>query len=353
MQTTVAEITKLVDGRLLKGKGETVIRGFANLNDAVTGDLSFFHDRRYMKQLSGTQACVLLVPDDFTEFPGDVACVAVADPSRAFELIVETYGVQPDPFVPGVHSTAVIAGTATFDAAKVSIGAHAVVEGGSIIADGVQIGAGCFVGRNVSIGTDSKLFANSTVHVGSELGARVIIHSGAVIGADGFGYEFKEGRHRKIRQEGIVQIDDDVEIGAGTTVDRARFGRTWIGEGTKIDNQVQVGHNAVIGKHCIVVAFVAIAGSAQIGDYVVMGAQVGVAGHVKIGSQARLAARCGVTKDLAAGQTYMGFPAVLATDERRRLAGINRLPQLVARVKKLESGTTGKNGHADVVEGDA
>lgn len=353
MQTTLAEITKLVGGRLLKGKSETIIRGFANLNDAVEGDLSFFHDRRYLKQLSGTRACALLVPEDFTEFPGDLACVAVADPSRSFEKIVEKYGVQPDPFVAGVHSTAVVAATATFDAAKVSIGAHAVVGEGTSLADGVEIGAGCFVGRNVTIGTGSKLFANSTVHVGTELGARVIIHSGVVIGADGFGYEFKDGRHRKIRQEGIVQIDDDVEIGAGTTVDRARFGRTWIGEGTKIDNQVQIGHNAVIGKHCIIVAFAAIAGSAQVGDYVVMGAQVGIAGHVKVGTQSRLAARSGVTKDLAPGQTYMGFPAVSVIDERRRLASVNRLPQLVARVKKLEHTANGKNTEAEAVLGDA
>lgn len=352
MQTTVAEISKLVGGRLLKGDGDTVIRGFANLTDAVRGDLTFFHDRRYVKQLGDTRACVVLVPEDFDEFPGDAACVAVADPSRSFELVVEKYGVQPDPFVPGVHPTAVVSATATFDSAKVSIGAHAVIEDGVVVADGVQIGAGCFVGRNVTVGADTKLFAHVAVHTGCELGERVILHSGVVIGADGFGYEFNEGRHRKIRQEGIVQIDDDVEIGAGTTVDRARFGRTWIGEGTKIDNQVQIGHNVVLGKHCIVVAFTAIAGSAQIGDYVVMGAQVGIAGHVKIGSQARLAARTGVTKNLAAGQTYMGFPAVLATEERRRVAGVNRLRHLVSRVKRLES-ATGKNGSVDAVDGDA
>lgn len=353
MQTTVTEIAKLVSGRILKGIGDTVIRGFANLTDAVTGDLSFFHDRRYLKQLGCTQACVILVPEDFTEFPGDAACIAVADPSRSFELIVETYGVQPDPFVPGVHPSAVIGEAVTFDAARVSIGANAVVEKGAQLADGVQIGAGCFVGRNVILGANTKLFANCTIHVGCELGARVIIHSSAVIGADGFGYEFKEGKHRKVRQEGIVQIDDDVEIGAGTTVDRARFGRTWIGEGTKIDNLVQIGHNVVIGKHCIIVACTAIAGSAQIGDYVVIAAQVGIGGHVKIGAQARLGARCGVTKDLAPGETYLGFPATLASEERRRLAGIKRLPNLVARVKQLEKSADGKNGSSGSVDANA
>ncbi len=353
MQTTVAEITNLVGGRLLKGSGDTVIRGFANLTEAVAGDLSFFHDRRYLKQLSSTQASVLLVPEDFTEFPGEVACVAVADPSRCFEKVVEKYGVQPDPFVAGVHPTAVISSGATLDAAKVSVGAHAVIEDGASIAAGVHIGAGCYVGRNVVIGVDSKLFAHVVIQTGCELGARVILHSGVIIGADGFGYEFKDGRHRKIRQEGIVQIDDDVEIGAGTTVDRARFGRTWIGEGTKIDNQVQIGHNVVIGRHCIIVAFVAIAGSAQIGDNVVIAAQAGIAGHVKVGAQATLGGRAGVTKDLPPGQTYMGFPAVPVKEEKRRLASVRRLPQLVARVRELEAEATGKKSQGEAVEGGA
>ncbi len=337
MNITAAEIATTVSGKLLNGDGGTIIRGFANLADALPGDLSFFHDPRYLTQLGKTRATALLVPASLVTPPAGVLCISVADPSRSFEQIVETFGVQPEPFVPGIHPTAVIGVSVTLDATRVSVGAHAVIEDGAKIADGVSIGAGCFVGRNVTIGAESKLFANCTVHIGCELGERVILHSGVVIGADGFGYEFKEGRHRKIRQEGIVQIDDDVEIGAGTTVDRARFGRTWIGEGTKIDNLVQIGHNAVIGKHCIIVACTAIAGSAQIGDYVVIAAQVGVAGHVKVGSHARLGGRCGVTKDLAPGETYLGFPAVPANEERRRLASIKRLPHLTRRVKQMEA----------------
>jgi UDP-3-O-[3-hydroxymyristoyl] glucosamine N-acyltransferase len=219
----------------------------------------------------------------------------------------------------------------------VSVAANAVIDEGAIIEAGAEIGAGCYVGRNAEIGRDSKLFANSTVHTGSTLGERVILHSGVVVGADGFGYEFDKGRHRKVRQSGIVQIDSDVEVGAGTTIDRARFGRTWIGEGTKIDNLVQIGHNVVIGRHCIVVACTAIAGSAVIGDYVVIAAQVGIAGHVIIGSQSRLGARAGVTKDVPAGSSYLGFPARKSGEERRRIALSNRLPQLLERVKELEA----------------
>jgi UDP-3-O-[3-hydroxymyristoyl] glucosamine N-acyltransferase len=188
----------------------------------------------------------------------------------------------------------------------------------------------------VTIGKDSKLFANVTVHNGCMLGDRVVLHSGVVVGADGFGYEFDNGVHRKVRQSGIVQIDNDVEVGAGTMIDRARFGRTWIGEGTKIDNLVQIGHNVVVGRHCIIVACVAIAGSAVIGDYVVIAAQAGIAGHVSVGSQTTLGGRSGVTKDVPPKQNYLGFPAIPANEERRRIAGVNRLPQLTKRVQELE-----------------
>ncbi len=336
MNSSVQEILTMVNGRLLTGDASVRIEGFANLREAQAGDLSFFHDARYDALLAGTKASAVLVPATWSNCPEGVVCIAVDDPSRCFERVVEKYGIQPAPFKAGVHATAVIGEGVSFDPAKVSIGPHAVIEDGVTLANGVTISAGCFVGQGSSIGADSKLSANVSVHCGSILGARVIIHSSVVVGADGFGYEFENGRHRKIRQAGIVQIDDDVEIGAGTMIDRARFGRTWIGEGTKVDNLVQIGHNVVLGKHCIVVACVAIAGSAHIGDYVVIAAQSGVAGHVNIGSQATLAARCGVTKDLPGGQTYLGFPAIPVAEERRRLASINRLPQLVDRVKKLE-----------------
>jgi UDP-3-O-[3-hydroxymyristoyl] glucosamine N-acyltransferase len=299
--------------------------------------LSFFYDTRYNDRLLKTKASAVLVPADHAEPSPQAAYIVVSDPSKSFELIVETYGFQPAPFEAGVHPSAVIAESVKFDAAKVSVGPNAVIEAGVELADGAEIGAGCFVGRNARIGSGSKLFANSTVHAECILGSGVILHSSVVIGGDGFGYEFSQGRHRKVRQAGIVQIDNEVEIGAGTTVDRARFGRTWIGEGTKIDNLVQIGHNVVIGKHCIIVAGTAIAGSAIVGDYVVIAAQVGIAGHVTVGPQATLAARCGVTRDLPGGQTYLGFPAIPASDEKRRLASINRLPQLQARVKELEA----------------
>ena len=337
MKIALNELATFVGGTLKNGDPTLEITGFASLNEAVPGDLSFFYDTRYNDRLLKTKASAVLVPADHAEPSPQAAYIVVSDPSKSFELIVETYGFQPAPFEAGVHPSAVIAESVKFDAAKVSVGPNAVIEAGVELADGAEIGAGCFVGRNARIGSGSKLFANSTVHAECILGSGVILHSSVVIGGDGFGYEFSQGRHRKVRQAGIVQIDNEVEIGAGTTVDRARFGRTWIGEGTKIDNLVQIGHNVVIGKHCIIVAGTAIAGSAIVGDYVVIAAQVGIAGHVTVGAQATLAARCGVTRDLPGGQTYLGFPAIPASDEKRRLASINRLPQLQARVKELEA----------------
>lgn len=327
----------LVGGEVVAGDSATVVSGFASLKEALPGDLSFFYDLRYRDQLKQTQATAVLVPLELDEFPEGLVFIRVEKPSDAFEMVVDRYGFHAAPFQAGVHASAVIDETVVFDPAVVSVGPNAVVSAGAVLGEGVEIGAGAYVGRGAKIGKGSKLFANATVHEGCLIGERVILHSGVVIGADGFGYEFKEGRHRKVRQAGLVQIDNDVEIGAGTTVDRARFGRTWIGEGTKIDNLVQIGHNVVIGKHCIIVACCAIAGSARLGDYVVMAAQGGVAGHVSVGSGVTLGGRIGVTKDIPAGrEVYLGFPALPVLEEKRRLAGINRLPKLTARVKALE-----------------
>jgi UDP-3-O-[3-hydroxymyristoyl] glucosamine N-acyltransferase len=351
MEISITELAVVLGGEVVSGDPARVVTGFASLKEAIAGDLSFFYDLRYRDQLEETKATAVLVPPELTEFPEGVVCLRVAKPSDAFEVVVDRYGFHAAPFEAGVHPSAVVAEGVILDVEKVSIGANAVVEPGVVLGEGVRIGAGCYVGRGVKVGRDSQLFANCTVHEGCLLGERVILHSGVVIGADGFGYEFKDGRHRKVRQAGLVQIDNDVEIGAGSTVDRARFGRTWIGEGTKIDNLVQIGHNVIIGKHCIIVACCAIAGSARLGDYVVMAAQGGVAGHVTVGSGATLGGRIGVTKDIPAGRSvYLGFPALPVQEEKRRLAGINRLPKLTARVKALEE--LAANAGAETEEGD-
>lgn len=336
LRISVLDLVSLVKGSLLAGESTVEISGFTSLREVVHGNLSFFHDSRYEALLRTTRASAVLVPATWTAFPAGVVCIGVANPSAVFEWIVETYGVQPQPFTAGVHSSAVIAASARVDPAVTFVGANAVIEEGAILEAGVEVGPGSYVGRNAVIGMDSKLAANCTVLAGCILGQRVLLHPGVVIGSDGFGYEFEQGRHRKVRQAGIVQIDNDVEIGAGTTIDRARFGRTWIGEGTKIDNLVQIAHNVVIGRHCLIVACSAIAGSATIGDFVVIAAQVGVTGHVRVESGSTLGGRAGVTKNLRRG-SYLGFPAIDAAEERRRIATVNRLPKLLDRVKVLEA----------------
>lgn len=335
--TTVAALCELIDGVSEQENSTVEVAGFASLRDARSGDVTFFQDARHADALKKTRASVVLVPSDWTESMPGVVFIRVASPTTAFERVVNEYGWKPTPPRAGVHPTAAVAPSASYDPATVSIGANAVVEEGAIIAEGVSVGAGCYVGRDTRIGAGSQLHAHAVVQDGCSLGERVILHSGVVIGADGFGYEFEGGRFRKVQQRGTVQIDSNVEIGANSTVDRARFGRTWIGEGTKIDNLVQIGHNVIIGKNCMLVAGVAIAGSAVIEDFVVVGAQVGITGHVTVGAQARLGARSGVTKDLAGGRTYLGFPAVSAEKEKRKLALLSRLGRLYDRVQALET----------------
>ena len=336
-QTTAGDLALLVQGQSRPEDAGIVVTGFASLDEAQRGDVTFFQDPRYAESLKTTKASAVLVPADWAGEREGVAIIRVASPTVAFDQVLEKYGWHPAPFEPGVHPTAVVASGAALDPAKVSVGAHAIVEEGAVIGEGVTIGAGSFVGRNVRIGNGCHLYPRVTVQDGCLLAERVILHSGVVIGADGFGYEFENGRHRKVKQRGIVQIDPDVEIGANSTIDRARYGRTRIGAGTKIDNLVQVGHNVTIGRCCILVACVAIAGSAVIGDYVVMGAQVGIAGHVTVGSQAQLGARCGVTKSLEGGRAYLGYPAIPAEKEKKRIAGVSRLGKLNERVRELES----------------
>ncbi len=352
MNISLRELADMVEGELVNGAPDIVITGFASLAEARQGDLSFFSDTRYIARMDSTRASAVLVPKNWTSETQKTACIRVENPSQSFEKIVDAFGFHASPFVAGIHPSAVIAESVIANRDTLSVGANAVIEDGAKIGDGAEIGAGCYVGKNASIGAGAKLYPNVTLSEGCTLGDRSILHSGVVIGSDGFGYEFDKGRHRKIRQAGIVQIDSDVEIGAGTTVDRARFGRTWIGEGTKIDNLVQIGHNVVIGKHCILVSGCAIAGSAVIGDYVVMAAQCGVAGHVTIGPQVTLGGRCGVTKDLPAGPAmYLGFPAIPVKEEKRRLGSINRIAKISERLRKLEAALAAlSHESSDIIE---
>jgi UDP-3-O-[3-hydroxymyristoyl] glucosamine N-acyltransferase len=217
----------------------------------------------------------------------------------------------------------------------VSIQPYAVIEAGVRIGDDTVIGAGTYIGHEVGIGAACIIYPRVTVRERTRIGSRVIIHSGAVIGADGFGFEVIDGRQQKIQQLGMVQIDDDVEIGANTTVDRARFGRTWIQQGVKIDNLVQIAHNVIVGKNSVIVAQTGISGSTRVGERVMMGGQVGIVGHIEIGDGAAIGAQSGVSKSIQGG-VWFGYPAVPLREAKQQIAWIHRLGKLFARVKEIE-----------------
>lgn len=339
MDLKTSELCDLVQGRLVKGDPDRLIHGFAAVDEAGAEDLTFFGgDPRYLKDLKASAAGVALVPVGFDEeLAGIGAIVAVDNPSAAFAAVVQEFAAPRRQFVPGVHPSAVIDPSARFDPERVAIGAHVVIEADVEIGDGTTIGHGSVICAATRIGRDCLFHPNVTVRDGTLIGDRVILHSGCVIGSDGFGYELDDQhRFRKIEQIGFVQLDDDVEVGSCTTIDRARFGRTWIGEGTKIDNLVQVAHNCVFGRHCAVAAQAGFPGSVRLGNHVSIGGQAATNGHIRVGDGVVLHPRGGITKDLDQPGHYWGMPAIPIRDAKRRLVCEIRLPDLFERVRQLE-----------------
>ena len=335
MEITVQELAALIGGQFaVHVDGAKKISGAAGLGDAAEGQVTFFGNPKYLPQLKASRATAALVPLDFSEAIQPIA-IRVENPSLAFSRLHEKFSPPPPRFAPGVHPTAVIGSGVTLGEG-VSIQPFTVIEDGVRIGARTFIGAHGYVGHDASLGEDCQIAPRVTVGTRCQVGNRVIIHSGAVLGGDGFGFEFSGGRHVKIPQIGIVQVDDDVEIGANTTIDRARFGRTWIQEGTKIDNLVQIAHNVVIGKHCIIISQAGISGSTRLGHYVTLAGQVGLVGHIEIGDKTIVAAQSGVSKSIGPDQVIFGSPAVPIREGKEQLAYIGRLPKLYARVKKLE-----------------
>jgi UDP-3-O-[3-hydroxymyristoyl] glucosamine N-acyltransferase len=322
-----------MSGGELLGDPDKTITGAASLAEATDGEITFFGNPKYLGLLRKSQASAAFVPPDFSE-PTSAAQIRVANPAKAFEQVVLKLAPKPIAFPSGVHASAII-GTGVTLGARVSIQPHTVVEPGAIIGDDTVIGAGSYIGHESVIGAGCLIYPHVTLRERTRIGSRVIIHSGAVIGADGFGFESKEGKNEKVPQIGIVQIDDDVEIGANTTIDRARFGRTWIQEGVKIDNLVQVAHNVVIGKHSVVAAQTGIAGSVRIGQHVMIGGQVGIIGHIEIGDKTMIGAQSGISKNIYGG-TWWATPAVPLDEAKQQLAWVRRLGKLFERVKKIE-----------------
>ncbi len=344
MELTVQELAALVGGQFAsEADASQKIRGAAAVADAGAGQVTFFGNARYLPQLKASRATAALVPMDFAESIAAIT-IRVENPSLAFAQLLEKFAPAPIRFAPGLHPTAVV-GRDVVLGENVSIQPFVVLEDGVQIGANTVIGAHSYIGHEAQIGVDCHFAPRVTIGARCLIGRRVILHSGVVIGSDGFGFEFAGGRHVKIPQTGHVQIDDDVEIGANTTIDRARFGRTWIQEGTKIDNLVQIAHNVVIGKHCIIVSQAGISGSTRLGNYVTLAGQVGVVGHIEIGDQAIVAAQSGVSKSVPPKTVVFGTPALPMRESKEQLARIGRLPKLYERVKKVEQilGEAGKS----------
>lgn len=338
MKTTIGEIAELVGGELVRGSAEAEMSNFAALDQADSSCVSFYGNPKYKDQLAETKAGLVLSPSAEVEAPEAVALVVVENPILAFDTVIRAYGVKPPEFVPGISESSYVAPDVELDPSKVSVLPNATVSSRARVGNGTRIGSGSVIGEGVVIGENAEIGANVTIREGCIIGDRVILHPGVVVGADGFGFEFVEGRHQKIEQLGIVRIEDDVEVGASTTIDRARFGETVIGEGTKIDNQVQIGHNVIIGKHCIIVAQVGISGSSRIGNYVTLAAQTGVAGHLTIADQTTCGGRSGVISSITEpGGTYFGYPAKPMKENLRDSMRVKQIGGLLKRVKALEA----------------
>ena len=342
MNITLAELAALTGGIIDNGLPDLPVSGAASVDEATPAHVTFYiGNARYLPALKQSRAAAAFVPLDFAE-PVAPALIKVANPSLAFALALEKFAPAPVTYAPGIHPTAVIAPDVTIGEG-VSIQPYAVIERGAAIGAGSVIGAHVFIGQESTLGPQCHIHPHVTIRERALIGSRVVIHSGTVVGSDGFGYEFAAGRHVKIPQTGCVQIDDDVEIGANVTIDRARFGRTWIQEGTKIDNLVQIAHNVVIGRHSIIISQTGISGSSKLGQYVTLAGQVGVVGHIEIGDRAIVGAQSGISKNIPAGETWFGYPATPMREAKERLAYVARLEKLYARVRKIEQ-FLGDNG---------
>ncbi len=334
----VEEIATIVQAREVRGDRTLSIRSIASLDAAQPGDLSFLGNPKYRPDVATTAATVLLLPLDYPSPPKPgQAHLLVEKPSLALARLCTRLEQKlwPRP-APGIHPSAIIDASACIDPSA-TIGPLCVIEAGATIGARVHLQAQVYVGRAATIAEDCWLMPQTHVATECKLGPRVRLQPGVVIGSDGFGYEFQNGRHEKVPQVGNVIVEADVEIGANAAIDRARFGLTRIGEGTKIDNLVQIGHNVLIGRHCILCGQVAVAGSTTIEDYVVIGGQAALAGHITVGKGAKIAGQAGVISDLAPGAYVKGNVGLPYLLEQRINVLRQRLPELFRRVDSLEA----------------
>lgn len=336
---TVAEIAAWLNGDVVGNASVEIVR-VAKIEEAGAGDLTFLANQKYERYLATTKASAILVSkqQDLRALANreTIACIRVDDPYGSFARVLERLTPKLNPFPEGVHPSAQIAPTAQIGK-DVVLGAYTVIDEGAVVGEGTKISHGCVVGRNVHIGAQCRFYPRVTVYHHCRIGNRVTIHSGTVIGSDGFGFAPRpDGTYEKIPQLGIVVIEDDVEIGANCSIDRATLGETIIRRGVKIDNLVQIGHNCSVGEHTVIAAQTGLAGSTKIGNRVMVGGQVGFAGHLEVADDTIIMAQSGVTKSITQpGQTYFGYPAKEIKKARRIEAALRSLPELMGEVRDL------------------
>jgi len=328
---TLAQIHEVVGGTI-HGDSQTQISGLTTLGEADPHALSFITNEKMSKAAAALRVAALLVHRHLADLA--VPQIVVDNPMLAFARVAQTFFVRPQ--APRGIAEHVMQGADVRIGTDPSIWPFVTLGDRVIIGNRVTLYPGVFIGSDSTIGDDSILYPNVVVREGCSLGARVIVHSGTVIGADGFGYVQHQGRHHKIPQLGGVAIEDDVELGANVTVDRATFGRTLVKQGTKVDNLVQIAHNVTVGEHCILVAQVGIAGSTTIGHHVMIGGQAGLADHLTIGDQVMIAAKAGVNRSIESNQVVGGIPAMPREKALRIQGGIFQLPEMKELVRNLE-----------------
>jgi UDP-3-O-[3-hydroxymyristoyl] glucosamine N-acyltransferase len=332
MRLTLSEIAGLVGGTLL-GDGAVVVEGAAGLQEATEKDISFLGNAKYTADLQATRAAGVLVPPGVNA--GNRPVIVLKNPPYGWARVLEVLGKERTRHPSGVHPTAVVAPTARLGR-NVTLGAYTVVEDNASIGENTTVYAHCYIGHDSRVGADCVIYPRVTIRERVQIGDRCIFQPGVVIGCDGFGFTVHEGRHYKIPQVGGVDIGDDVEIQANTTVDRAAVGMTRIGRGTKVDNLVQIAHNVEVGEHCLIVALTGIAGSVKIGKYVTLAAQVGVAGHLTVGDRVVCGGKGGISHDIKAGEVVWGVPAQPLKQELKMQAVMRKLPEIYEDVKELK-----------------
>lgn len=332
---SLGALAEIAEGRLVQGDPHLPISGVAEIDKALEGQITYAIDQRYARRIPDSAAAAVVVHESLDPEGFDRPLILTRNPYWSFARILEVFTPETPPQDPPIHPLAWVHETATLGEGCV-LGPHVTVEAHCEVGPGCVLEAGCFLGHHSRLGADCRIAPNVTIHRFSHLGDRVFVQSGTVIGGDGYGFVEKDGAHYKIPQIGNVVLEDDVEVGCNVTIDRATIGETRIERGSKIDNLVQIGHNVVLGEHSLLVSQVGISGSTVIGPRCRFAGQSGAAGHLTVGGGTTVAARGAVTKDLPERSFVSGFPARPHREERKIVASLPRLPDLVRRVRELE-----------------